>query len=88
MPIPEYVPPVQAGSPFYAMSRRIAYLLDRQDWDSKEREKFRLRLQFANTPDDQAKLLGEIETAVMAMVVEQEKLAGVANAYGMGEDDA
>ena len=75
-------------APFYAITRRIADLLDRQDWDSKEREQFRLRLQFANTPDDQAKLLGEIETAVMSMVVAQDHAAGDATAYGMEYDDA
>lgn len=73
--------------PFYSAARRIAYLLDREDWDSKEREKFRLRFQLAHTPDLQAQLLDEIEGTVMAMVTEQEKLAGVANAYGVEEDD-
>ncbi len=83
MPFPHQQPP--RDSVRYP-AWRIAELLDRDDWDRAERERFRLRLQFANTTEDQESLLGEIETAVMAMVVEAEHAVGVANAYGMEEE--
>jgi len=52
-----------------------------------EFERFRLVLQHLQTEEQEAEFLRVLETEAMGAVVEQDRIAGDATAYGMEADD-